>query len=1082
MASVSSFTSCKDYDDDINSLKESVAKAALQSNLDALTSQVATVKSTADQALTTANAAATKIDLDAVKSDLAAAKSEALAEAAKGIENAATAQEAADAAKTLAQKAKEAAENIDLSAYAKTADVDGKISAAAEAAKTQITTALADYVLASTLETRLAALKQEVFDANEAQMEEMKKKVDNAVEGVKAIWSALTSVSLYAYLDNDQDGTLEYDYYGVDAVSFDIKPTYGRVNQALLHYTAVKLNSLGTSPNTSSTAAIQTGSAERGVFGNKDYYAPNAIYNAKADRSVKFTHRDYIRPCDEILVRVSPANADLSAAKFKLVDTKGETADAVLEVAYAYPYTPNTALTRAGSVTGLWKVGIRLKDGVMTNNLTDVTVNATTTKAKLYSLAVNNTPDQDADRYLNTEYDLSFSTTTAYSPDWKLDGAALSHGSDWLDWTVVKNAVMGRTEAIAATATTPERCYNDYEWTAQNTNAVTKSTDRSSDATTYPSYPVNNGEVIHVWAGNAKQIRYIYVIRDDKNAGQSDASELNAWDDYNYEGLNVMTEGNVCDIKVTIPANKSKGDEIAFRLFAVNWDGSLCDPDGLPFTVFVGNDTNSSTVKATFHATKEFNLTKVFDITGDIGSAASSFVAGAQANLIDLKIGSTVINTVANITWMQADGVTNATNWSNTKKVKVEFGGNAGTLVPGTSNLDINSMANWPNGATATAKLALQSGTPATDDWYVNFELTKELPTAADLEGYWGWNTNQLKAGNVWKAVMYPESASNAADASSSTTVWNTAVASNAYGAYKGMNNAIWGLVEHNGTTYQYATSKDNDYQVNGNFRFTFANSSDNTYGSTINVDKTPTSVVINGDYVDGYILNLRENDLTNASYKHLKDLIDNTTSHASTVRYNFGRVSSEEYALNAANLNQYNGYILKLQDFTTIYACAFDEIELIANTYNAHKDADGNPIPQEWNYVSYETGVVGEGVIAGSGNPISITNQFNANDIKNQKMITVKSNLGAVFVTTSFQDFISKFVAIDAEFKSDGGNQEYFTVDKTELAGGNIKLIKLSTYQDPTSDVPSTLYIYGTDAFGHTHTFKMKFTVKTNA
>ena len=51
IASVSSFVSCKDYDDDINRLEDQINKAALQSNLDALQQKV-------DQNATTAAAAA----------------------------------------------------------------------------------------------------------------------------------------------------------------------------------------------------------------------------------------------------------------------------------------------------------------------------------------------------------------------------------------------------------------------------------------------------------------------------------------------------------------------------------------------------------------------------------------------------------------------------------------------------------------------------------------------------------------------------------------------------------------------------------------------------------------------------------------------------------------------------------------------------------------------------------------------------------------------------------------------------------------------------------------------------------------
>ena len=69
IASVSTFTSCKDYDDDIDNLQSQIDKAGLQSDIDALKTQLQDAASTASAAKTTAESALAKANA-AVKADV----------------------------------------------------------------------------------------------------------------------------------------------------------------------------------------------------------------------------------------------------------------------------------------------------------------------------------------------------------------------------------------------------------------------------------------------------------------------------------------------------------------------------------------------------------------------------------------------------------------------------------------------------------------------------------------------------------------------------------------------------------------------------------------------------------------------------------------------------------------------------------------------------------------------------------------------------------------------------------------------------------------------------------------------------
>ncbi|MBQ1829296.1 MAG: hypothetical protein II115_08890, partial [Prevotella sp.] len=98
-ATTSVFVSCKDYDDDIKNLQSQIDKAALKADLDALSTKLAGVESTANAAKTTAENAlakanANKTEIDNVK----ATADKAAADAAEGLAAVAKAQNTADAA------------------------------------------------------------------------------------------------------------------------------------------------------------------------------------------------------------------------------------------------------------------------------------------------------------------------------------------------------------------------------------------------------------------------------------------------------------------------------------------------------------------------------------------------------------------------------------------------------------------------------------------------------------------------------------------------------------------------------------------------------------------------------------------------------------------------------------------------------------------------------------------------------------------------------------------------------------------------------------------------------------------------
>ena len=93
-------------------------------------------------------------------------------------------------------------------------------------------------------------------------------------------------------------------------------------------------------------------------------------------------------------------------------------------------------------------------------------------------------------------------------------------------------------------------------------------------------------------------VKALYVTLDKANAVESAPSELNAWNSYSYEGLDKVVEGT--STTITINAETAINDIIGFRVYAVNHDGTLVDPDGRAFYVRLGEQAaETQTIAAT---------------------------------------------------------------------------------------------------------------------------------------------------------------------------------------------------------------------------------------------------------------------------------------------------------------------------------------------------------------------------------------------------------------------------------------------------------------------------------------------------
>ncbi len=849
IAAVGSFVSCKDYDDDINNLQKQIdAKAAiseltaLQSTLD---SKIAAAQSAAQAAQATADAAATKTAVADLKTaletaiaDAKKAGTDAGTQAGQAITAANKAQETADAAAAAAQKADEDAKAA-LEAALKTIEetYETKTDAAAKAAEAKEAIDALKDALAAVKATADAAFTKAQAEELKAEVDGLKedleglqtsleadidkkiddkiKEVNNAVASVDAIWKALTSIELYPNLQGAATGQkLSLLLYKGKEVDNDFGGAAGSK--------ASKLQIL-----------YQDGAALQG-----DYNTPIAYVK---DQEISFDNR--------VIVRVNPTNAVLNKEDIVIINSLGETdLNDLVEVKEIKDY--NRLITRGESVaTGLKVINIARKAGVTDAQIAAATKGAVIDGTKVkspqvgkayFALGVKNGED---DRVLYTTFDL-LANYGDYVPQKNLEFYVQGDKDDAEKkttdlhnrWSAADSKLIGEDE----TAETPKApyangWYPEFIWNTASTDAAIKAAIPAVDTlwvttdgkkknfttgdsryakTTYVvsdgstrSFTIYPKDVANADAAtnNWHNVQYYYVTLDKCAAVESAPSEYQSWKKYTYEGLYTITPATD-NLTITVTDAAAEGDIIGFRVFAVNYDGTLVDPDGKSFYVQIGEPAAPSTTSLEGHFTAVVNTAAGIETT--LANALAELAKGDDQRTKNVGIheakfakDGVLYNNATGLAaayqgavsfsyanYGEFTGDTNHTLYAAfpatptaTTAPSAGYGtvtGQYWLLKSDAKNLatkvsevayiltSVDFAGQWRNGATAEV-LKFDVKDPDHHNNVVetvSLTLTKDMPTAPSFK----WNATREPVGNV--LTVYPEPATNAATA----VAWNT--------------------------------------------------------------------------------------------------------------------------------------------------------------------------------------------------------------------------------------------------------------------------------------------------------------------
>ena len=675
VASMSTFTSCKDYDDDISNLQGQIDKLATadqlsqkvselqalissnQTGISSLETKLAEVKATADS----------KATLDQVKDILAGyATNESVTKEANEIVNAAI--------KALQEK-----DIKDLKALIETAQgkADQAVKDAADA-KADILKTLNDYALKSDVDAAQGTADDALAKAiaNKTAIENALKTLGTGFDEKNTVAAAIEAINgqltakntglagldgrlsvIEAALKSDESGDkLTNLKLKIDNIENKLKDIIGQYSTMV---TDVQLYNFAV-PNYSGfdrTLRFVQAAEKANVF---------PAQAGVATEQLKFEEGKYYAGDDSLLIRVSPVDAELTTSNVSLMNSQGKELDDLIEVTDVHRYNKlllgSTRAADNDAKSGLWVVKFKAKD--LGDNFEAAAATKDeygNTRSILYSVAVKNTYNttdkaEDAKtRRVTSEFGVDLNTSDAeHAWDFEVNGKSVANihnryiKTESYEYTDMKSGSYAKTYA------------EELVWKADPaTTVVTNNADPTKNNAvdrkghTYDQYgwgnydgtdnrqwenilAVEKGKPIKIDFTNSdvKGVKGFYVTLDERFAQESAPSELNAWNSYEYENVGYKNQpaklfkGSTGTITIK-DMNNVQGDIIGFRVYAVNYDGTLYDPDGRSFYVAVGDvkkELSLGNSKLTVNASNKFESTVAlpadfskYDFNGNTG-------------------------------------------------------------------------------------------------------------------------------------------------------------------------------------------------------------------------------------------------------------------------------------------------------------------------------------------------------------------------------------------------------------------------------------------------------------------------------
>lgn len=866
LSSVSTFTSCKDYDDDISNLQGQIDKLATADQLSQKVAELQALISSNKSDITSLQAElAKKTTLDEVKAVLADYATKQYVDAAdKTLQDAIDALKTGDIAKlkedvvkaqAAADKAADDAKaaNAEIVETLKTLATKTELKDAAKAAqdaidavKSENAQKLKEAQDAITETLKGYATKSDVEDGDKKTLESLASTIKNASDALaqanankqaiadaldilgkgyskeNTVAAAIEAIQGQIGTPNKELGTLDSRLAAIESVLNGVKDDDTKLGLATkVTNIENQLRDIIGEYTTMVTAVdlYKTNENNRWSSGLPDddltfIWVPSE-HTTKfpanknlTDAQIEFSadHKN-ITITDSLVVRVSPTNAELTPANISLINSQGKELNEFVNVQSVKPYKKLiTGATRAANATegnGLWTVTFKLKDGVDIQKFEEATISQNSYVQ--FAVAVKNTTSEakESPRRVISAYDVDVKGSS-YEPAYN---NILVQGNDdvWKNIYQIRNRfsvlnVNGEDKGTAYSEETDERVYgvNELEWAgktpytaeeAANHTQLAKDDQRARSSYSWHNpLPVTVGKKINIAVGarlganntpyyyNTETGRYyavkgFYVTLDKDFAIESAPSELNAWAKYSYENVGVtnskgtitkaahMFYGNEGYITInSLEDTEIKGDIIGFRVYAVNFDGTLVDPDGRAFYVKVGDAKDQQTVaEANATITATASGSQYFKRNGN----ESNFFANITTDAFNVGATQTPDWTVDYTNNPGDLGNNPIKNLTYGNDFYVKYYNNKGKEVSiasgevASAKVFLLRPQRFVDGGTYTIKATLSDNVHELRD--VTLKFTKVMPTAKDIKAL-KYVDEKLVANNLFSNVDWTSS------------------------------------------------------------------------------------------------------------------------------------------------------------------------------------------------------------------------------------------------------------------------------------------------------------------------------------
>jgi len=766
------------------------------------------------------------------------------------------------------------------------------------------------------------------------------------------------------------------------------------------------------------------------------------VFGEDLTGELTFTKGDQVQTTDQFVVRVSPTNAVLTPEMISLVDSEGKNLDEMLTIVSVEKFNgvlgvvPPAGETRAATNTGLWTVTAQLTkyDEKAFNAAALVKADDASKGLRLYAVQVNNAIGSADARYVSSSYDLTLNKGT-FEIDSDLDfivktPLATKHVVE------INNRVYNWRGYSFISQTTDDYknlTYKELAWATVAKDALKDNTievwnDEPAKGDKRTQNPVILGvqgeditisivkEAVAASKYNAPSIAAMYVVLDKANAVESLGSEINAWNAYTYTGLNEVVKGTTATIKVDYSA--SVNDIIGFRVFAVNHDGKLVDPDGRAFYVQIGNPaTEWNVANTTIYPTKDI------DVNNSITHVASDKVDVELSKLTGAKTA----------VWaMDAEQVPFSVVLCNSK---------GEVMTDGVYAIGTNKSVELDVTGFKFEDVAKVYTVPAPNKKWTDYVDDKTYTGTLTIYDETGFELGKLAVTMTKKLPTELPEGFAFKDKQVINGIYNCYMIASPWAA----PTATLGTMPVENFIY-FGEGEADQYKV------TIAEAADDA-----DKDGKKENVVAYGN---------KQIEVTPA-------YVDNTTEHATVVEYNYGEVSSVKDAQ-----GNYVPVIVKAAEIKTVFCCFYKpEVhtwgwatrEQLAAAY-----PNANPSWTAKEGEEYVREIPAMELTYGT--PFTLPNNGTID-----MYIFGKNSINNIFSTPLASTYESSLLVVDAKLISDATQHEdYFKVNfDGKVNTLTFEVIKKDEGSNPKENVPSTLIIKCKDSYNHDVTISLPMIVK---